>query len=206
MPGSRKTEEIVQGFVGWTWLNKNRRTYYKELMGSLFSTKEISMKEIRCCFIKEQYFIDNSDFINMLDSGNVLKQSQCTHLCIELKIGKNKVYVPLRNNLGESLRKFGKIGFSVPSVNRPKAGLDYRYSLIVNDERYIEKQSEKKMPNAQYKIIEENYELIEREVNEYINKYIKAARKNRHKIEPLFRVSSLINFHKELGVTNNSDT
>lgn len=85
MPGSIKTEEIVQGFVGWTWLNKNRRTYYKELMGSLFSTKEISMKEIRCCFIKEQYFIDNSDFINMLDSGNVLKQSQRTHLCIELK-------------------------------------------------------------------------------------------------------------------------
>ena len=164
------------------------------------------MKEIRCCFIKEQYFIDNSDFINMLDSGKVLKQSQRTHLCIELKIGKNKVYVPLRNNLGESLRKFGKIGFSVPSVKRPKAGLDYRYSMIVNDERYIEKQSEKKLPNAQYKIIEENYELIEREVNEYINKYIKAARKNRHKIEPLFRVSSLINFHKELGVTNNSDT
>jgi len=69
-------------------------------------------------------------FINMLDSGNVLKQSQRTHLCIELKIGKNKVYVPLRNNLGESLRKFGKIGFSVPSAKRPKAGLDYRYSLI----------------------------------------------------------------------------
>ena len=44
------------------------------------------MKKIRCCFIKEQYFIDNSDFINMLDSGNVLKQSQRTHLCIELKI------------------------------------------------------------------------------------------------------------------------
>lgn len=62
--------------------------------------------------------------------------------------------------MGESLRKFGKIGFSVPSVKRPKAGLDYRYSLIVNDERYIEKQSEKKLPNAQYKIIEENYELI----------------------------------------------
>ena len=45
VPGLIKTEEIVQGFVGWTWLNKNRRTYYKELRGSLFSTKEISMKK-----------------------------------------------------------------------------------------------------------------------------------------------------------------
>ena len=206
MPGLIKTEEIVQGFVGWTWLNKNRRTYYKELRGSLFSTKEISIKNIRCCFIKEQYFIDNSDFINMLDSGNVLKQSQRTHLCIELKIGKNKVYVPLRNNLGEPLRKFGKIGFSVPSEKRPKAGLDYRYSLIINDERYIEKQDEKKLPNAQYRIIEENIELIKREINEYVNKYVKVAKKNRHKIEPLFRVSSLVNFHKELEIDDEQTT
>ncbi|MBQ8280284.1 MAG: hypothetical protein IJZ23_10615 [Roseburia sp.] len=162
------------------------------------------MKEIRCCFIKEQYFIDNSDFINMLDSGNVLKQSQRTHLCVELKIGENKVYVPLRNNLGAPLRKFGRIGFAVPCAKRQKAGLDYRYSLIINDERYIEEQKEKKLPNAQYRIIADNYEIIERDVNEYINKYTKAAKKNRHTKEPLFRVSSLINFHKELGISENT--
>lgn len=32
-------------------------------------------------------------FINMLDFGNVLKQSQRTHLCIELKIGILYLYV-----------------------------------------------------------------------------------------------------------------
>ena len=30
---------------------------------------------ITCCFIKEQYFIDNAHFSKMLDSGNTDKQS-----------------------------------------------------------------------------------------------------------------------------------
>lgn len=159
------------------------------------------MIEPHCCFIKEQYFIDNPNLINMLDPGDTDKQSRRTHLCIEIVINNNTVYVPLRNNLGAPIRKFGKIGYAVPSDKRPNAGLDYRYSLIINDKKYIESHTTPKLPNSQYKVICRNYNLIRQEVKEYIRKYIKAAKKNRHEIEPLFRLSSLINFHKELGIS-----
>lgn len=36
------------------------------------------MIEPHCCFIKEQYFIDNPNLINMLDPGNTNKQPKRT--------------------------------------------------------------------------------------------------------------------------------
>ena len=145
-------------------------------------------------------------FDNLILKEKINMDSVSKIMVLEEKVKNLESNKKLRNNLGEPLRKFGKIGFSVPSEKRPKAGLDYRYSLIINDERYIEKQDEKKLPNAQYRIIEENIELIKREINEYVNKYVKVAKKNRHKIEPLFRVSSLVNFHKELEIDDEQTT
>lgn len=156
------------------------------------------------CFIKEQYFIDNPNLINMLDPGNPDKQSKRTHLCVEININSNTIYLPLRNNLGASVRKFGKIGYPVPSNKRPNAGFDYRYSLIINDKKYIEFHTEQKLPNSQYNVIIHNYSTIKQELNEYVTKYVKAAKKNRHTIEPLFKLSSLINYHEELGIKINS--
>lgn len=158
------------------------------------------MIEPHCCFIKEQYFIDNPNLKNMLDPGNISKQSKRTHLCVKIVINNNNVYIPLRNNLGAPIRKFGKIGFSVPSQKRPNAGLDYRYSLIINNNNYIESHTDQKLPNSQYTLINQNYGIITKEITEYINKYIKSVNKNRNAIEPLFKLSSLINFHDELGI------
>ena len=178
---------------------KNRRNY-KRLKSLLFAIKEEIMKDVQCCFIKEKYFKEHTDFVNMLDPNNFDKQSKRTHLCVMVNINNNQVFVPLRNNLGEPLRKFGKIGFPVPSAKRPNAGLDYRYCLIVNDDNYIEWHKDVKLPNAQLSIIKKNYETIVNEVHTYIGKYIKVARKHREKKEPLFKQSSLMNFHKELGL------
>ena len=98
------------------------------------------------------------------------------------------------------IRKFGRIGHSIPTQKRKNAGLDYRYTLIVNDEKYIEWQNERKIPKAQYSAIEKDYPARVREVTVYLNGYIKAVRKKRWNKEPLYRVSSLQNFNKELGL------
>lgn len=158
------------------------------------------MKEIQCCFITEEYFKEHKDFVNMLDPNNCDKQSKRTHLCVLISVNNNQVFVPLRNNLGEPLRKFGKIGFPVPSTKRPNAGLDYRYCLIINDEKYIERHKEAKLPRSQLEILNNNYNTIVNEVSTYINRYIKVAKKHREHKEPLFKVSSLMNFHEELGI------
>ena len=105
--------------------------------------------EPRLCFIRESYFLLHPEFEKMLDPGKPEKQSKRTHLCLELSIGNNQYYIPLRNNLGEPVRKYGRIGHKVSSQERPNAGLDYRYTLIINEEEYIEEQKELRIPRSQ---------------------------------------------------------
>ena len=155
--------------------------------------------EPQLCFIRESYFKKNADFVKMLDSGNTNKQSKRTHVCVMIEVNSNKFYVPLRNNLGDEVRKFGRIGHAVPSDKRKDAGLDYRYALVVNDESYIEMQTEKKIPESQYRKIKNDYDTIKAEFTVYVNGYIKAAKKKRVEKEPLYRESCLINFNVELG-------
>lgn len=156
--------------------------------------------DIRYGFIRETYFLEHKDFVNMLDVGKSKKQSQRTHLCICVEDDKNQFFIPLRNNLGDDVRKFGRIGHTIPSKNRSCAGLDYRYALIVNDDTQIEWQNERKIPRAQYRAIEGEFENIRTEFQIYLNGYKKAAKKRRVDREPLYRVSSLRNFHKELRI------
>lgn len=153
-----------------------------------------------CCYIREQFFIDHPDFQKMLDSGNTLKQSRRTHICLEVSVDSNTFYIPLRNNLGDDVRKFGRIGHPVPSQKRPRAGLDFRHAVIINDRKYIEPHTTQKLPNSQHTIILRDYDLIKQEFSAYLKGYKKAALKGRIQREPLYRESSLINFHEELNL------
>ena len=152
------------------------------------------------CYIRENYFKERKHFVKMLDTGNTSKQTHRTHLCVKIELDKNKYYIPLRNHLGKEIRKFGRIGHAVPSASRADAGLDYRYALIVNDDHYIELQTQRKIPKSQYSKIKNDYDKIQKEFRIYLNGYLKAARKKRIEKEPLYRESSLINFNVELGL------
>lgn len=151
-------------------------------------------------FIKEEYFKENSHFEKMLDHGDTVKQSKRKYIFLKVKYGENNLYIPLRTNLGNPIRRFGVIGFKVPSETKPLAGLDYRYILIVNENKYIEVPEGPKIPKSQMDIIDSNYRKIEKEVISYVNGYVKAAIKHRERLEPKYRESALHNFHKELGV------
>ena len=154
--------------------------------------------EPKLCFIHESYFIKNNSFIKMLDAGNTDKQSKRSHLCVQVELDSNKFYIPLRNNLGDEVRKFGRIGHSIPSGKRKNAGLDYRYALIINEDEYIEWQTDKKIPEIQYRKIKYDYETIKKEFTVYLRGFVKAAAKKRIEKEPLYRESCLINFKTEL--------
>ena len=158
---------------------------------------------ITCCFVREQFFIDNAHFVKMLDSGNTVKQSRRTHLCIQITSNSNTFYIPLRNNLGPDVRKFGRIGHSIPADDRPNAGIDYRYALIINDPQYIEIPSSQRIPNRQYKKLTNDISAIEVEFEQYLSGFIKAAKKNRINRESLYKESSLVNFLSELGINDN---
>ena len=109
------------------------------------------------CFIKEKYFIDNQNFVKMLDPGDSIKQSKGTYLCLQIQLNSNNFYIPLRNNLKEDIRPYGRIGHLIPSKSRPDAGFDYRYSLIINNPSYIEPQTTPRIPNSQLSKIKKIY-------------------------------------------------
>ena len=155
---------------------------------------------ITLCFIKQSYFIARSDFQNILDPGDVNKQAHRAHLSVKISSDGNDYYIPLRNNLGPDVRVFGRIGHSVPSNKRSSAGLDYRYTLIVNDAAEIEIPTTQKIPKSQLTIITDDFDQIQKEFEQYLKGFKKAARKKRIEREPLYRVSSLVNFLSELGL------
>lgn len=136
----------------------------------------------------------------MLDPGDTAKQSRRTHICLCITIDSNYFYIPLRNNLRDDVRPYGRIGHSVPSASRPNAGLDFRYTLVINEQAYIEPQTVLKIPESQYSIIARDFDTICNEFSVYLRGYKRAARKGRLQREPLYRESSLINFHTELGL------
>lgn len=69
-------------------------------------------------YIRESYFKKNISFQKLLDTGNTAKQSRRTHLCLKLEMSENKFYIPLRNHLGDEIRKLGRIGHAIPSEKR----------------------------------------------------------------------------------------
>lgn len=162
-------------------------------------------QKIECVFIKESYFKEHSKYVKILDPGNTDKQSKRSYLFIKVAYDGNKLYVPLRKKLGSAERKYGKIGYNLPTESMPEAGLDYRYILIVNEEKYIERPDNLRIPRSQYKKIEMDYPRIEREVIAYVKGYVKKAKKNRIEKEPKYRESSLRNFHCELKIDCKKD-
>lgn len=160
----------------------------------------MSAYNLSCVYIREQYFKDHPDYIKMLDVGNAKKQSQRNYLFLKIEYENNKLLIPLRTNIGHPIRKFGVIGFSVPSDSKPNAGLDYRYILIVNEPTYIEYPTHIKIPASQQKIIFDNYTKIENDVIAYVKGYVSAAIKSLAEKKPKYKESTLLNFNEELGI------
>ena len=158
------------------------------------------MSEIRYCYVTTQYYIDHPNLTKILDIDDSTKHNTRTHICLNIKYNGNNILIPLRKNLGKPIRKFGKIGYPVPSASKPDAGLDYRYIMIINEVGYLRFDSPR-ISNKQISIIANNYNTIEREAIEYVKSYIRVANKGRIDATALFRESSLINFHNELGIT-----
>lgn len=183
-PGQKKIEKLFY------------KKWEAEMLPILLGDK---MTDIRYCYIYEKFYADNPNLVKTLDVGDPLKHNVRTHLCINVKFQNNSILIPLRKNLGNPNRKFGRIGFSVPSKSKPNAGLDYRYIMIINDSQYI-RFDVPRISNSQIKIIENNYKTIEKEAIDYIKAYVRVARKGRVSMTARFRESSLVNFHNELNI------
>jgi len=127
----------------------------------------------------------------------VLHKDTRLYLGIILEIAACKCFVPFRSNLPLE-PKFKKARFLLPTANKPQAGLDYRKLLLLNDDKYIQIQQSVLISHAQKKRIDENYELITKEVSSYIQKYMREFKRGRASRNFLYQFSTLKNYHREL--------
>lgn len=150
-------------------------------------------------FIKEQFFIDNPKLVEMLDPGNTKKQSERDYLFLSVKYLGNNLLIPLRSNIS-SLKGNYKLGYPVPSLSRPNAGLDYRKMLIINDASYYEIPTSQRIAKSQMKTILNNYDKIEKAAIKYTEGYTKSVFKGREYKDFAYKFSTLHNYHDLLGI------
>ena len=149
------------------------------------------------CYIIEKYYEDHPNLVRILDSSDKSKHNVRTHLCLSVKYNDCYALIPLRKNLGDAKRPFGVIGYSVPSASKPKAGLDYRYIMIIKEEEYLRFDTPR-ISNVQKNKIDTEVDIIESQAKEYIESFIRVAKKGRVEKVARFRESSLVNFIDEL--------
>lgn len=155
--------------------------------------------KVNMVFIKQEYFKDHKDFVEMLDPNDQEKQSRRRYIFFEMQYKGNTILAPLRTNIPK-IDQLGNVAFKVPGENRPNAGIDYRKLLIINNNKYIERPEYNNISRKQMSTISTNYEKIQSNINKYIDGYIKSAKKGRNLIDKKFRFSTLHNYHNELGI------
>ena len=154
---------------------------------------------VKYVFINKDFFQNNNTLKELIDPITELsKLSGRTYLYITVKIGRNKIYIPLRKHI--DIKKYGKIGFSVPSSSRPDAGLDYRKLLIVEDDKYINELTAIRIARSQMNIIANNAGKILLEVKDYIEGYKEEYKNGDIVNSKKYRYSTLVNYHKEIGL------
>lgn len=167
----------------------------------MIDTKKVSFELVR---VKDSYYNEYPNLKNTIDEHDSYKRLRRKFLFLKLFYNGNTLLVAIRSNTTTHY-KWGVVGFDIPSESRPKAAIDYRKILIINDSSFIEPIPHYSISRTQQRIIEQNIEKIKDEINKYIDDYIKAVKKNRLKgkltgSNSRYSDSTLVNFHKELGL------
>lgn len=149
----------------------------------------------RLALILPEYFATTANYIEMLDPGNVKKQSARLYLYVDMR--HHACYVPLRKRIDLTI---GNIGYPVPSSTKPQAGLDFRKVLIIDNPNYIKRLHRPDLSANQTKTMITEYVAIKTAFGRYVSGYIKAVNKGREGLDRLYKYSTLHNFHEALGL------
>uniref|UniRef100_UPI003F493087 hypothetical protein n=1 Tax=Bacillus multifaciens TaxID=3068506 RepID=UPI003F493087 len=149
--------------------------------------------------IKDQYFTDNPNLKEFL----INKEEKRIYMGLIVKLPNDlNACIPFRSNKPNNDRVVARATFAIPSNTRPNACLDLTKALIINDEEYFKilDKRQVKIPDTQKRHIDENIKQIHKMFDKYLDGYKKSVKKDRTSKNPLFKYSTLQNYHKELGL------
>jgi len=162
---------------------------------------EPEQEKVEYAFVKETFFqreFDDPEEILDKIKGKQAQEGR-VYVCVKIEWESNTYLVPLRRELGSMVNnpKLSTGYFPVPSSTKPNAGLDFRKTIIVNDESlYVI--ADAKIAHSQKTIMRDNLEEIKTSVINYVVGFKKAVKKNRNKRDLLYKYSALNNFLEEL--------
>lgn len=146
---------------------------------------------MRIVKLSDTFFEENSHLLEVMDKtdkGWELKKKRGYGIVI-IHYNQLTFGIPLRSHL------MHKSGFKT-SENK---GLDYTKAELLNKAQYITNISFI-IPNNEYLKIQEKSFHIRHQFEKYIQKYIKGKMRGDINIINQYKYSTLVNYHKELGV------
>lgn len=155
--------------------------------------------DFKVFLIKPKYFTDHSQLIK---EGNTKEKRM--YLGIIINIGENYCFIPFESKLANNPR-LDCAQWRLPSTTRPEAGLNFEKCLIINDLSYVECLENPKLANSQKGGIQENKSEIKNKLNLYLQKYVTAFQKGRHKKDFIFKYTTLSCYHDELGLKKSDE-
>lgn len=144
--------------------------------------------------LNEAFFLDNPDLIN------ALYDKKRGYGIVTISFNSLLFAIPLRSNMNPK-KGFSTVKYICPETNKTKyKGLDYQRAVLLFDEsRYVGRSF--KIPANEFNKIVDNKDLIKKEFENYVLKYIalhkekKLAQAHRE-----YKDSTLVNYHSDLDI------
>jgi len=159
-------------------------------MSTTEPTENIDTFPFTYLHINPIYFTDHPKLIEIMNDDN----RQYLHIIAQYR--DNTFLIPFRSNMTH------KFGYRfMPHDPKSKKGLDFSKALIINDLPKYTLESQKNIPQYQHNKIKQHSTVILRKFHNYVDEYIKyTAKEDPNFKRRIGRMSSLQNFHNELGI------
>ncbi len=147
--------------------------------------------------LSEQFYKDNYNLQEALDNinGSWINGKTRGYGVVLIELNDLTFAIPLRTRVNH------KACFVTKKSAPFRKGLDYSKALLISKPEYVTNDSFI-IPSDEHRLLIDKSYIITKEFSKYVEKYIKAV--NRKDIKLLdnvsYRYTTLINYHKELGI------
>lgn len=144
--------------------------------------------------LNEEFFLDNPDL------KNALYDKKRGYGIVTISFHSLLFAIPLRSNMNPK-KGFSTVKYTCPETNKIKyKGLDYQRAVLLFDEsRYLGRSF--KIPASEFDKIVDNKDLIKKEFESYVLKYIKLHKENKlAQVYREYKDSTLVNYHSDLEI------
>ncbi len=146
------------------------------------------------------FYIENTHLVEVLDyvDGKWLQNKTRGYGIVIIRVGNLTFGIPLRSRIRHDA-SYVVVRSNMPGVKGK--GLDFSKAVLLAKPTYISS-SPFRIPDSEHVKLREKENHIQMKFEKYVNQYISATQLNHANILSRFefRTSTLINYHKELGI------